>query len=412
MTAPDDLGVGDVIEVGVDRVAHGGHCVGRHDGRVVFVRHALPGERIRARITDAPGHGRFLRADAVEVLEASADRVAPPCPYAGDCGGCDWQHASLDSQRRLKADIVREQLVRLGGEDPGRWADLTVAAVPGDRDGLGWRTRMRFAVDDTGTAGMRRHRSHDVVSVERCLLATERIDALGVTSTPWPGIDSVLAIDPAEGHARSIPDPAPGAARVIERAAGRTWPMDATAFWQSHRGAPDALVDRVREVLAPRAGEHLVDLYAGVGLFGGALAGDLGPGGRIDAVESDPVAVRSARRSLHDLPTVLLHEERVDRWLAHTPLRRCDLVVLDPPRSGAGAQVLRRVARLRPRAIAYVACDPAALGRDVATLRDLGWRLERLHALDCFPMTHHVECVALLVPIEPADDPGRGRMGA
>jgi tRNA/tmRNA/rRNA uracil-C5-methylase (TrmA/RlmC/RlmD family) len=180
-----------------------------------------------------------------------------------------------------------------------------------------------------------------------------------------------------------------------------------TGFWQVHPGAADALVDAVRSALRPATGEHLLDLYAGVGLFAGALAGDLGAGGRADAVEVDPGAVRDARRNLHDLPQVRLHASAVDAFLRTPTVRRCDLVVLDPPRSGAGREVVERLTRLGARAVAYVACDPAALGRDVGTFRGLGWELTELRAFDLFPMTHHVECVALLVPGPGAATPRR-----
>lgn len=208
----------------------------------------------------------------------------------------------------------------------------------------------------------------------------------------------MLAVAAARTAAIALPDPRPGEARVEEDAAGRTWTFDATAFWQVHPGAADTLVAAVLELLAPRPGDHAIDLYAGVGLFAGALAEPVGPGGRIDAVESDPTAIAGAKRSLHDVATVHLHEDRVDRWLRQTRLRRCDLIVLDPPRAGAKKQVMERMIGLKPRAIAYVACDPAALARDIATAKALGWQLSALQAFDLFPMTHHVECVALLQP--------------
>lgn len=385
------------LHLHIGPVAHGGICVARNDGQVVFVRGALPGEEVVVQVTEAPGHGRFLRADTVEVLRASPHRVSPPCPYAGDCGGCDWQYVALDEQRRLKAAVVREQLTRLGGEPPARWADLVVEAVPGDAHGLHWRTRMEYSVDDSGRAGLRAARSHRVVPIKRCLIATEAIDGLDVTGRSWPGVTQVLAVAPASG-AIALPDPRPGEARVEERAAGRTWVFDATAFWQVHPGAADTLVAAVLDALAPRPGDHAIDLYAGVGLFAGALAAPLGPGGRVDAVESDSVAMRGAKRSLHGLPTVHLHERPVERWLRETSLRRCDLVVLDPPRKGAGKPVVESLLRFRPRAVAYVACDPASLARDISTAKALGWQLTSVRAFDLFPMTHHVECVALLSP--------------
>jgi tRNA/tmRNA/rRNA uracil-C5-methylase (TrmA/RlmC/RlmD family) len=160
---------GREFEVTVGPVAHGGHCVARHEGRVVFVRHALPGERVVVRVTEDRQPG-YCRADAVEVLEAAPDRVPRPCPYSGPgrCGGCDWQHVAPEGQRRLKAAVVREQLTRLGGlsgDDPVV-RDLVVEELPGGP--LRWRTRTRFAVDRAGAPGLRRHRSHDLVLLEDC----------------------------------------------------------------------------------------------------------------------------------------------------------------------------------------------------------------------------------------------------
>lgn len=393
--------VGTSIDIEITGMAHGGEAVGRHEGRVVFVRGTLPGERVRATITSAPGHGRFLRAVATEVLEASADRVTPPCRYAGRCGGCDWQHIDIAAQRRLKADVVRDQLTRLGGEP--RWDDLVVDRVAGEHpEGLHWRNRMRYAVDDAERPGLRGYHSHEVVPIDECLIAVPSIGSAEVLSRMWPGAAELLAVQP-QGERVLLPDAHPGMARISETAAGREWTFDATAFWQVHVGAADALVETVLSMLSPQPGEHLLDLYSGVGLFAGAIAPLLGPGGRVDAVEADEVAVRGARRSLHDEPTVHLHHDRVDQWLRTTGLRRCDLIVLDPPRSGAGREVMERACRLRPRAIAYVACDPAALARDVATAKRAGWRLCDVKALDLFPMTHHVECVALLVPADSLD---------
>ena len=389
------MSVSDRITLTTASMAHGGEAIARHDGQVVFVRGAIPGEEVIAEVTEAPGHGRFLRAKTIEVLSPSPDRVSPPCRYADRCGGCDWQFIAVDAQRRFKAQVISEQLTRIGKEPSGRWSDLVVEAIPGDSSGLHWRTRMRYAVDAHGRAGLRAHHSHDVVPIDACLIATPAIGGVDVLGRAWTGVAEVLAVQP-QGDPVVLPDPHPGEAKVHESVAGREWNFDATAFWQVHVGAPQVLVEAVRGALAPRLGEHLLDLYSGVGLFAGALVSSLGPGGRIDTVESDDVAVRGARRSLHDAANIHIHHERVDRWLQRGPLRTCDLVVLDPPRTGAGREVIERIAKLAPRAIAYVACDPAAFARDIATARDLGWSLTALQAFDLFPMTHHVECVGLL----------------
>lgn len=391
------MNVGERIGLDITSMAHGGEAVGRHEGRVVFVRDALPGESVIAEITAVPAHGRFMRARAVDIVAASPDRVQPPCRYADRCGGCDWQHIALPAQRRIKATVIAEQLTRIGGEPPDRWSHLEVEALDGDVDGLHWRTRMRYAVDSEGRPGLRAHHAHDVVTVSECLIASPAIGGAEVLDRTWPGAREVLGVQP-DGSAVLLPDPVAGQARVTQHAADREWIFDATAFWQVHPGAADALVGAVQSLLQPRPGDHLVDLYAGVGLFAGAYAETLGPGGRADAVEADETAIKGARRSLHDLPTVHIHHDRVDRWLRRGPLRHCDLVVLDPPRTGAGQEVMERISDLRPRAFAYVACDPAALARDVAGARQLGWDMTALRAFDFFPMTHHVECVALFEP--------------
>ncbi len=427
---------GTVVRLRIGPVAHGGHCVARHEGRVVFVRHALPGELADVRLTQAGERDRFWRGDAVAVVEASPDRVEPRCDVArpGGCGGCDWQHASLDAQRRLKADVVAEQLRRIGGTEV---ADLVVEPVPGDVGGLGWRTRVRYAVDPGGRAGLRRHRSHDVVAIDACPIADPEVDAVGVPTRPWPGTASVEVVAARAGgevQRLVIVEPvveslAPDAGRLqvppldapaslarrgpggVERVRGRGWvreevPVDGTVrsfrvsgagFWQVHPGAAQALLDAVLAAADPRPGEHALDLYCGVGLFAAGLAARVGPAGSVLGVEGEERAVADARRNLHDLPWVRLEHGPVAPVLGRRAAG-ADVVVLDPPRTGAGRDVVEAVLGLRPRVVVYVACDPAALARDVATARAGGYRLAGLRAFDLFPMTHHVECVATLVP--------------
>lgn len=384
------------MEVGP--VAHGGHCVARHDGRVIFVRHALPGETVLVQVTDT-SHDRFWRADAVQILHASPDRVEPPCPVAGPgrCGGCDFQHVEPGAQRALKSAVVAEQLQRLARID---W-DVVVEAVPvdgvdppGGADGLNWRTRMRYRTDDQGRPGLRAHRSNRVVPLPSigCLIASDR--APSVVDGRYPADVEVLSVGSAEAGTvvvdgrRRI-----GPAELTERAGGRRWSVAADGFWQVHPTAAEVLVGAVLDGLRPQPGEQAFDLYCGVGLFTGALAD---AGCQVWGVESSRRAISSARRNLADVAArVHLSADRVDRALATMP-GRAELVVLDPPRTGAGAAVINAVLDRLPRAVAYVACDPAALARDLATAAAAGYRLAGLRAFDLFPMTHHVECVALL----------------
>ena len=353
----------------VGAIAHGGHCVARWDGRVIFVRHALPGEQVMIEITD-DRHDRFWRADAVEVITASPDRVPVRCPIAGPglCGGCDFQHVDLAAQRRLKTAVVAEQLHRLAGISwSGEVVEVSTAETA---DGLSWRTRMRYVTDGHGRRGLRAHRSHRVVLL------------------------------PAGGCRIAAPDALTGdEGTVIEYAAGRSWRVAADGFWQVHPAAADTLVAAVLDGLQPKPGERALDLYCGVGLFAGALAD---AGCRVWGLEDSRTAVDLARQNLADVAErVRLIAGRVERGLARLP-HRADLVVLDPPRTGAGREVIEQVAARRPRAVAYVACDPAALARDLATARAVGYVPRAITAYDLFPMTHHVECVAILTRSDPA----------
>lgn len=397
-----DLAVGDRLVVAVGAPAHGGHCVARHAGRVLFVRHALPGETVTVEVTGLGPRGRFLRADAVEILTPSPDRRPAPCPVALRCGGCDWQHASVAAARALKTDVVREAFARFAQIDlDGSFAVAEVADPDAGRGaaapGLGWRTRGTLAVDVQGRAGFLAHRSHDVVVAGQCPQLHPRLAELDLFGRVWPSA-RVRFVAPSEGPALAFDGAQPPQAPITERCAGRTWSVAADGFWQVHPGAADALVAHVRGMLDPREGESLVDLYAGVGLFGLSLAAGTGDEVRLTLVEGDRRACELARDNAGDLPVTIVRAN-VQRW-ASLPgsLAGTDLVVLDPPRTGAGAAVVAAVAGAGPRAVAYVACDPVALARDVATFAAKGYALREIVALDLFPTTHHVECVALLAP--------------
>ncbi len=399
------------LELVLGAPAAGGACVARApDGRVVFVRHGLPGERVRAEVTGETTS--YLRADAVEVLEPSPHRVEPPCPYArpGRCGGCDLQHVALPEQRRQKAGLVAEQLRRLAGIE----RDVVVEPVPGDDDGLGWRTRITYGVGSQGRLGLHRHRSHDLELLDRCLIAAPGLP--DVLDLPWPGATAVEAATDTAGtqrvvHVQGRPQPLPdvdagvvvGGRRLraphglAHTAAGRRYEVSAGGFWQGHRGAAELLAGVVLEWLDPQPGEAAVDLYAGAGLFAALLGERVGESGRVLAVESDPRAAADCARNTADLPHVKVRTEAVDAAVVRR-LGRPDLLVLDPPRAGAGLEVARALSGLRPRALAWVSCDAASFARDLRVLLDAGWDLEQLRAFDAFPMTEHVETVALLRP--------------
>jgi tRNA/tmRNA/rRNA uracil-C5-methylase (TrmA/RlmC/RlmD family) len=360
---------------------------------VVFVRHALPGERVRIQVTDT-GHEKFWRADAVEVLDASPDRVQPRCPVSGPgrCGGCDFQHVSLAGQRRLKAAVLSEQLQRLAGID---WhGEVESVATPGTEDGLHWRTRMRYQVDALGRPGLRRHRSHEIEPLPAggCPIAHPATPAV-VDQTWEPGTELLAVAELSDPMVVGATAGSDKSVEIVEHAAGRDWRLAADGFWQVHPGAPDTLVRAVLDGFRPHSGERAFDLYCGVGLFTGAL---VDAGVRAWGVEWSREAIAYARRNV---PEARFTVGKVERVVWSLP-KRTDLVVLDPPRTGAGKDVVDAVVARRPRSIAYVACDPAALARDLARAARGGYRPTSIRGFDLFPMTHHLEAVAILEPGE------------
>jgi tRNA/tmRNA/rRNA uracil-C5-methylase (TrmA/RlmC/RlmD family) len=411
--------VGIRMELATGAIAAGGGCVARaDDGRVVFVRHALPGERVVAEFT---GETRsFLRADAVEVIEPSPDRVAPPCPHAGPgrCGGCDFQHVALPAQRMLKSALVVEQLRRLAAVD----REVEVEEVEGAQTGLGWRTRVRFTVDRAGRVGLRRHRSHDIEVLAECPIATPAVNGVGVGASLWRGAHHVEVTAPPGGGApvvavetgrnRLAGRPRVDAGLVVDgrvlKRPGRTrfdvlgnrFEVSPGVFWQVHPGAAAVLTECVLEGLAPQAGERVADLYSGAGLFTVPLARAVGPRGAVVALERNGRACADAVHNAADLHQVSIVRSEVDPSAVRRHLGSPDLVVLDPSREGAGISTMRALAALdpAPRRIAYVACDAASFARDLRAMTDAGWVLASLRAFDLFPMTEHVELVAMLDP--------------
>jgi tRNA/tmRNA/rRNA uracil-C5-methylase (TrmA/RlmC/RlmD family) len=402
--------VSQTVTLDVGPVAHGGHCVARHEGRVVFVRHALPGERVEAVLTDAGDTAKFWRADAVRVLQASPDRVESPWPAAGPggVGGGELGHVALAAQRTWKAQVVAEQLARLARLE----RDVVVEAAPGETDGLAWRTRIELTVDAAGRAGMHRYRSADVVPLEDMPLAAPELAELGLFGRRWPAGSRITAVAPVGGDRPLVlvdgvpwsgggPDRRPNARTSVREVAEvggvrHTWRVAGDGFWQVHREAPTVLGRAVLDAVGQVPGATVADLYAGAGLFTLPLARAVGETGRVVAVEGDARAVKDARRNAHDAPWVELHLGAVADVLRSGAVARADVVVLDPPRVGAGRVVVEQVAALAPARVVYVACDPAALARDVAYFAGHGYGLTGLRAFDLFPMTHHVECVAVL----------------
>ena len=412
MPAPD-IAEGRIAELTIDNVAHGGRFVGRHEGRVVFVPDTMPGETVRAQIVDVKKS--FATAVALEVVAPSADRIEHVWPEAAidrlpgeRAGGAELGHIRLARQRELKQRVIEDALQRTGGMT----REVPVRAAPGDdeRGGRGWRTRVRLHVDDRGRQGPFAPRTHEVVPVTSLPLATEGIRLSAQLDQRVPGATAVDYVEHGDGEVDVIASEGePDRGRtdtIVETVRGREFELDRAGFWQVHREAPEVLTDAVRRVIdvdAVDAAGWSLDLYGGVGLFAATVAELLGGRTRVTSVEADEVATDHASENLAEWLGASAETGRVDRWLRELSKRASraererlarGVVVLDPPRAGAGRDVVEQIVALEPAQIVYVACDPVALARDAKLLGEAGWQVDSLEAFDLFPHTHHLEAVA------------------
>jgi tRNA/tmRNA/rRNA uracil-C5-methylase (TrmA/RlmC/RlmD family) len=395
---PDDL----VLTVG--RPANGGSCVARHDGRVVFVRYALPDETVRVRVTG--DHGSYWHADVVEVIDPSPDRVESICPIAGvdGAGCCDLAFADPAAGRRLKGAVVANQLQRLGGF---AWRDEDDAAAEelGDGGPTGWRTRVRLDTSADGIPGFHRYHSSELVTDLSCAqLPAGMLD--GLDEWVWPPgaqLHVVLDDDDRRHVVQSGPRSAQratthvieGGYEAVQRVGGRSWAVPATAFWQAHRDAARVYSGLVAGWAQLQPGMTAWDLYGGAGVFAAALADGVGPSGRVLTVDTSRGASRAGRAALADLGNVTFVTDSVRRALA-AQRRSADVAVLDPPRSGAGREVIDQLAAAEVPRIIHIGCEAASFARDVGLYRAHGYQVDEVRVFDSFPLTHHVECVAVL----------------
>ncbi len=383
----------------VGAAANGGSCVGRHEGRVVFVRYALPGERVRVRVVG--DRGSYWHAEVVEVLEPSPDRITSLCPIAGvdGAGCCDLAYAEPAAARQLKAQVVADQLQRLGDY---RWAgDAEPLSAAGP---TGWRTRVRLAVGANGRAGFHRYRSNELVTDLRCgQLAAGMLDGLG-TQRWTPGSQVLVAVDDdGQRHVlqtlreggRTRSQVVEGSGQAVQRVNGHRWQLPVTAFWQSHRDAAQTYSRLVGDWAQPAPGMTAWDLYGGAGLFAAVLAEAVGASGRVLTVDTGRAASRAARTALADLPQVRVAADSVRRVLAGQKVA-ADVAVLDPPRAGAGRDVIDLLVTADVPRVVHIGCEAASFARDISLYRGHGYVVANLKVFDAFPLTHHVECVALL----------------
>jgi len=395
------------VQLAVTRLAVGGDGIGRApDGRVVLCEGALPGETVDADVVDE--RRDFLRARVAAVLVPSPARRAPACPQvAAGCGGCTFAHVAPSAEGALKAGMVVDALTRLAHRP-----DVAVRVFPGAVPDHGYRTTVHLAVDEDGRPAYRRRHGRDLVPTATCRVAHPLLEEL-VVDGRFPGAHEVLLrVSVATGGRLACPDRVRPGVRVpdgtlVTRAgdrravlhedvADRRWRVSAAAFFQSGPAAAAALVEAVAASAGVGPGARIVDLYAGIGLLGGALAARGGARGLV-AVESGAAAARDAFRNLADLGATVVQGEvaQAARRLAHTPeFRGADVVIADPPRTGLGPSAAAAVAALGAPCLVLVSCDPASLARDATLLAADGYAIDDVAVVDVFPSTFHVETVS------------------
>ncbi|HUV89418.1 MAG TPA: class I SAM-dependent RNA methyltransferase [Anaerolineae bacterium] len=421
----------ETAEINLTSMAHGGAALGRHEGRVVFVPYALPGETVRIEIAEEKAHHAFARL--VKVLEPAPERIAPPCPYFGPtgCGGCQWQHVNYPAQLRFKAEIVADQLARIGSI-----ADPPVRPTLPDPAGWAYRNHAQFHPAPGGGLGFQAAASHDAVAIDACpllhpllsdLYATLDLDLEGLarlslragTATG----DRMLVFEMVDDLPPALEADVPvscvlllsdgvhvnliGHNHITEVVAGRTYRISAPSFFQVNTPQAAQLVQQVVEYLDLRGNETVLDAYCGVGLFTAHLAERAG---LVVGVEQAPAAVADLLENTANLDNVDVVEGPVEAVLPDldVPL---DAAVVDPPRAGVDRSALEALAAHHPARLVYVSCDPATLARDAKRLVHAGYRLVEVQPVDMFPQTYHVESVALFVAAEEGKKREKGRKG-
>ena len=405
----ESLTIGQILRVEIEKVAHGGHFIARYEGAVIFVRHGIPGEIVEVEIKSLDKS--FARGDVVAVLEPSPSRVNPPCQYARPdaCGGCDFQHIDYSRQRELKSEVIAEQFARIAKME----IDVEVEEVSHP---LAWRSRFAATTNNRGEIGFKSARSNKVIPISSCpilipeidfptlpndailpdrrvevALSTEGERTIGQASLRTARHEKNPPVEIIEGEAALHYE-------VVTPSSNFKYEVSNSSFWQSNINAPSTLVEAVMEYANLSEGEYLIDLYGGVGLFAGSALSFIGASGRVDIVEASRSATRDARVNFRSHENVKIHTGDVATEMKK--FEGADVILLDPPRTGAGRGVVKDMVAADPRAIIYVACDPAALARDTGYLREYGYHLVSMRAFDLFHMTHHVESVALFEPGE------------
>ena len=390
----DMEGVGERFELVLTGMGHNGLALGRHADQVVFAAYGIPGETVEVEVTR--NHKDYLEAKVVRVITASPDRVEPPCPYYGDCGGCQYQHISYERQLALKRGVVDEQLRRIG-----KLTDVPVAPAMEAPDQWHYRNHARFTVNKEGLLGFVRPNTHRCVPVEACLLLAEPMNGLLQQLQGHCAETRQLSLRYGVNTGEHLIQPKiknpilsmeTGQAGYHEEVRGHRFRVASPSFFQVNTAQAERLTGLVLDFLGTDGVELLVDAYAGVGTFAVLLAERAR---RVIAVEESGPSVKDGRANSVWTPNVEWVQGKVEEvlpGLSPAP----DVVLLDPPRAGCHADVLAALAVHQPRRVVYVSCEPATLARDLRILCDSGFRLLQVQPVDMFPHTYHIEAVATL----------------
>lgn len=410
--------VGDRLQLTFESAAHGGESVARTDGLVIFVPKVIPGDRAEVELVEVKKS--FARGKVIELLEAGPGRVAEACPAAAaGAGCCDLSFVSPERELELKVQILRDQLMRIG-----KLSHMPRIEARSLEPATGWRTRFRLGVDAAGKAGIRKEGSNDLVSDQPCQQAPDgALDGIigAGAQTFTPNSEVVVAIDshgdrhvvqtskaPRGKTSRHVTHVLGGSGNPVQRVGDASFTLPATSFWQAHVGAPAAYSELITEWLEESFQDEAAtmrqawDLYGGVGLFVPAIHKAL-PKAMVHSVELSPQAAKAAKAGKAALggDKVTFHSKDVFAALPHLP--KPGALVLDPPRKGAGAQAIARMAAAGPEAVIHIGCDPATFARDLGTWEAHGYQVVKLALINAFPGTHHSESFALLI-LAPDED--------
>ncbi len=395
-------------------MAHGGDALARHEGKVIFVPYALPGEEVLVELTEEKA--RYARAHLVEVIAASPQRVEPRCPHFGTCGGCHWQHIAYETQLSLREDTLRSQMRRIA-----HLTDTSVQPSLSMCDPWHYRNYVQLHLDEGGHLGFMAAKEHRVVGIQECPIMDPLVaDVFTALDIDFPELKRVsiragittgqqlLILETAGETSPALQADVPvscvllledgtpvtyvGDNHISEKLGGRSFRISASSFFQVNTAQTEHVLRTVRRYLTPQRNEVLLDMYCGVGTFGLGLADEVKA---VIGIEESEAAVADARFNSRVIDNAQFLQGRAEDLLPHLE-EKVDMVILDPPRQGCHKKVLTALLKLAPPKMTYVSCDPATLARDVGRLVQGGYELVEVQPIDMFPQTCHVESVALL----------------